>query len=340
MWFVSGSGGKSIDSPVFISRGFVFSLCTKHRGYKQCLMRSLLFVFTFLAFASVSFASSENLSWPVKDPENLRLKKLISLDHENLPVSGKDVVVAVIDTGASAITKPLAKHLVPGWNFIDDNASTMDLDGHGTPVAGIVTLIAPSVKIMPLLVIKEYGSQDDIVDATVYAIKHNVPVINLSVTFTEEMLRRVRDTVGAESFKKSLLVLASGNSGERYPSLQERWPNVIVVGTIGLDLPIHSTSYSVYGPDVDIAAPSGDAEDGIATYSPFSTSLHPFNGTSGAAPVVAGAAALLKEKFPKAQGADLKKMLITKTCHSKEINVFEGRLLNIGRLFDKAYKCF
>ena len=296
----------------------------------------------FLSFLLISALITPLASQAVEtvsDPQNRRLKNLISLNHKNLSVSGKGVVTAVIDTGVNFAVPGLRKNLIQGWNFISKDNTMLDYSGHGTPVAGIVTVIAPSVTILPLVAFSETGTQANIVDAAIYAIKHRAAVINLSVTCTEDMLRQIRDAVGESQFKKSLLVLSSGNSGTRYPNLQERWDNVIVVGATGLDLPIHSTSYSVYGDDVDIAAPSGDAGDGIATYAAFSSETHLFNGTSGAAPVVSGTAALLKEKYPTANGADLKKMLLAKSCHSKNINVFQGRLLNVGHLLGAPYKC-
>lgn len=302
----------------------------------KSMRKSVIFLTLILALNTPLFAQAQE---GVSDPHNLRLKKLISLDHNNLPVTGKGVLVSVIDSGVSFSIPALRKNLIPGWNFVKDDATMVDYIGHGTPVAGIVTIVAPDVTILPLVAMKEGGLRKDIVDATIYAIKRNASVINLSVTFDEDMLREVQKAVGVRKFKKSLLVLSSGNTGDRRTDLVETWDNVIVVGTIGLNLPIHSTHYSVYGPAVDIAAPSGDVGDGIATYDAFSTSVHLFNGTSGAAPVVSGAAALLKEQYPQARGADLKRMILAKTCHSDNINVYEGRLLNVGMLLGARFKC-
>lgn len=275
----------------------------------------------------------------VLDPQNLRLKKMISLNHQNLPVSGKGVLTAVIDSGVSFTVPALRKNLIPGWNFIADNNTMIDYSGHGTPVAGIITVIAPEVTLLPLVAFGESGTTDDIVDATIYAINRRASVINISMTYTEEMLRKVRNAVGNRKFKQSLLVISAGNWSTRYPDFYAHWDNVLVVGATGLDFPIRSTSYSAYGENVDIAAPSGDANDGIATYSAYISDPYLFNGTSGAAPVVSGAAALLKEKYPKARGSDLKKMILEKSCYSKNISVSKGRLLNIGRLFDTSTKC-
>lgn len=300
------------------------------------MRRSALFFILLLALNTPLFVQAQE---GVSDPHNLRLKKLISLNHDNLPVTGKGVLVSVIDSGVSFTIPALRKNLIPGWNFITDDGTMVDYIGHGTPVAGIVTIVAPDVTILPLVTMKEGGLRQDVVDATIYAIKRNASVINLSVTFDEGMLREVQQAVGVRKFKKSLLVISSGNTGDRRTELEEKWDNVIVVGTIGLNLPIHSTHYSVYGPAVDIAAPSGDVNDGIATYDAFSSSIHLFNGTSGAAPVVSGAAALLKEKYPQARGADLKRMLLMGTCQSNNINVYKGRLLNVERMFDVNAKC-
>lgn len=300
-------------------------------------MRSSVLFFTLiLAFNTPLFAQAQD---GVLDPHNLRLKKLISLNHNELPVTGKGVLVSVIDSGVSFAIPALRKNLIPGWNFITNDTTMVDYIGHGTPVAGIVTIVAPNVTILPLVTMKEGGLRQDVIDATIYAIKRNASVVNLSVTFDEGMLREVQQTVGIRKFKKSLLVISSGNTGERRTELKDKWDNVIVVGTIGLNLPIHSTHYSVYGPAVDIAAPSGDVNDGIATYDAFSPSIHLFNGTSGAAPVVSGAAALLKEKYPHARGADLKRMLLAGTCLYDNINVSMGRLLNVERMFDMTAKC-
>jgi subtilisin family serine protease len=300
------------------------------------MRKSVVFFTLLLAFNTPLFAKAQD---GVSDPHNLRLKKLISLNHNDLPVTGKGVLVSVIDTGVSFSIPALRKNLIPGWNFITDDNTMVDYTGHGTPVAGIVTIVAPDVTILPLVTMKDGGLREDIVDATIYAIQHNASVINLSVTFDENMLRDVQKAVGVRKFKKSLLVISSGNTGERRTDLEEKWDNVIVVGTIGLNLPIRSTHYSVYGPAVDIAAPSGDVNDGIATYDAFSPSIHLFNGTSGAAPVVSGAAALLKERYPQARGADLKRMLLAGTCQAENINVYKGRLLNVVRMFDVTAKC-
>jgi subtilisin family serine protease len=47
------------------------------------------------------------------------------------------VVIAIMDSGVDAAHPDLAGAVDPGWNFVDENADTTDLVGHGTAVAGI-----------------------------------------------------------------------------------------------------------------------------------------------------------------------------------------------------------
>jgi subtilisin family serine protease len=48
------------------------------------------------------------------------------------------IVVAVVDTGVDPNHPDLRGALVPGWNFVGNDANPMDDHGHGTAVAGVV----------------------------------------------------------------------------------------------------------------------------------------------------------------------------------------------------------
>jgi subtilisin family serine protease len=62
--------------------------------------------------------------------------------------------------------------------------------GHGTMVAGLVHLVAPTAKIMPLKVFKADGTSNvfDVVRAIRYAVDHGARVINMS--FSDDCLTR------------------------------------------------------------------------------------------------------------------------------------------------------
>lgn len=294
----------------------------------------------------VSFLLALILALPVRaaspavfDDTNERLQSLISFSPQELSVSGRDVLVAVIDSGVSFKVPALRTNLVPGWNFVSGDEQMIDYDGHGTAVAGIVLELAPQASLLPLVVARNGGaSVEALVGAIVYAINHEAAVINLSIGVTEEILEDVLRAVGPEALQKSLLVISAGNDSRKLPPFSAKWKNVITVAAMSLDLPLALAHYSAYGNGVDIAVPSGVAGDGIATWTPQNT-RRLFNGTSGAAPVVAGAAALLKEKYPNADGASLKQKLLNYSCRSHNIKVKNGRVLNIESLLKENAHC-
>ena len=76
------------------------------------------------------------------------------------------VVIAIMDSGVDATHPDLAGAVDPGWNFVDENADTTDLVGHGTAVAGIAAARSNglgavgacwSCRIMPLRVLRPEG---------------------------------------------------------------------------------------------------------------------------------------------------------------------------------------
>src|SRR6476660_7444750 len=76
------------------------------------------------------------------------------------------VVIAIMDSGVDATHPDLTGAVDPGWNFVDENADTTDLVGHGTAVAGIAAARSNglgavgacwSCRIMPLRVLRPEG---------------------------------------------------------------------------------------------------------------------------------------------------------------------------------------
>src|SRR5205085_8027847 len=78
--------------------------------------------------------------------------------------TGAGIRIAVLDTGVDATHPLLAGHLLPGYDFVDDDADPSEEGtvgdagfGHGTHVAGLIAMVAPSVQIMPLRVLDKNG---------------------------------------------------------------------------------------------------------------------------------------------------------------------------------------
>jgi subtilisin family serine protease len=165
--------------------------------------------------------------------------------------------------------------------------------GHGTMVAGIVHLVAPTAKIMPLKAFYADGTTDlsHILRAIYYATDHGADVINMSFSLPEES-SELRQAIEYAVRRGVLCVAASGNEGlvtKRYPASLNN-----VVGVASTDLLDQQSVFSNSGSGVaDLAAPG---EEIITT---FPAGLYAAGwGTSFSAPFVAGAAALLNQTDP------------------------------------------
>ena len=106
---------------------------------------------------------------------------------------GAGQIVAVIDTGVDSAHPDLQGQLVPGYDFVDNDAQPFDENGHGTLIAGIIAAltgnsvgvasVAPRAKIMPVRVLGSDGSgSSTAVSAGItWAVQHGATVVNLSL---------------------------------------------------------------------------------------------------------------------------------------------------------------
>jgi subtilisin family serine protease len=160
--------------------------------------------------------------------------------------------------------------------------------GHGTMVAGVVHLVAPEARIMPL---KAFGNDgqgytSDIVRAVYYATHNGAKVINMSFsrpTSSPEIKRAVDYAIG----RGVIPVASAGNDGKSAAVYPAAFGNVMgIASTSNVDI---RSTFSNYGTtNVWVAAPG----EGIITTYPGGGFAATW-GTSFAAPFVAGAAALL-----------------------------------------------
>jgi len=130
-------------------------------------------------------------------------------------------------------------------------------------VAGIVHLVAPQAKIMPL---KSFGANgaghsSDILRAIYYAVGHGAKVMNMSFNFSTFSLELANAITHATS-KGVISVASAGNNGRRELVYPAALPNVIdVASTSNTDT---VSSFSNYGaPPVWMAAP-GEAVDHLS----------------------------------------------------------------------------
>lgn len=160
--------------------------------------------------------------------------------------------------------------------------------GHGTMVAGIVHLVAPTAQIMSLKAFRADGSGylSDVLRAIYFAAQNGANVINMSfsvATYSQEMANAIKFA----SRHQVICVASAGNDGKDESVYPVALGNVMgVASTTNNDT---LSSFSNYGSDlVWVAAPG----EGIITTYPFGTYAAGW-GTSFSAPMVSGAAALL-----------------------------------------------
>ncbi len=214
---------------------------------------------------------------------------------------------------------------------------------HGTHVAGIIAAIrnngfgvngvAKNARIMSLRVVPDGDERDkDIALAIKYAVDNGAKVVNMSFgkSFSPN-IKLVNDAIAYASQNDVLLIHAAGNDAENndkimsYPDgtlgKRKTIDNWI---SVGASSPFRDSAFvadfSNYGKkSVDILAPGVDilslvVNDTVAKYS----------GTSMAAPVVSGIAAVVRGAYPELTAKAVKEIIIQSANIDKKLKVHIG----------------
>ncbi|HEX5166988.1 MAG TPA: S8 family serine peptidase [Thermomicrobiales bacterium] len=237
----------------------------------------------------------------------------LHLDEAYDTSTGDGVVIAILDSGVDLDHPDLVDKLVPGWDFIENDDQPQDENGHGTHVAGIAAAAtnngigiagaAPDARIMPVRVMNALGVGDPevISQAITWAADHGADIINLSLGGSTDLLSRIFKSgpmnaaiVDANS-KGVLVVAAAGNDDTFIQAYRDDVPVLVVNATNEAGLP---AQFSNWGDPRAVAAPGTRILSTAPTeptwiWKSGTDGYEELNGTSMAAPYVAGVAALL-----------------------------------------------
>ncbi|MGQ0840898.1 type VII secretion-associated serine protease mycosin [Actinokineospora sp.] len=240
--------------------------------------------------------------------------------------TGAGVVVAVVDSGVDVDHPQLGPGKVfPGEDFflVGTLPGNFDCVSHGTAAASIIGAdpvagvgfhgVAPGAKILPIRITdRDTNDSGDptpidpnaLAQGIRFAADQGAEVINLSLSGYDDH-PGTRDAIAYAQNKDALIVASVGNRQERGggPSFPASYPGVLGVG--GIDIAGARANGSQIGDYVDLVAPGkgvvGATRAGGHDY---------WEGTSFAAPFVAGTAALVRAAWPELSAAEVAHRLL------------------------------
>ncbi|MFE9131531.1 S8 family peptidase [Streptomyces sp. NPDC007148] len=249
--------------------------------------------------------------------------------------AGAGVTVYVIDTGIRISHKDFGGRAGYGWDFVDNDRTASDANGHGTHVAGTAVGtrygVAKRAKVVAVRVLdaKGAGTTAQVIAGIDWVTRHarKPAVANLSLGgyASTQLDAAVRNSIASGVS----YTVAAGNEG--LPAglySPARVPQAITVGAG--DRKDTRAVFSNWGSGLDLFAP------GVAITSDSSasdTATATLSGTSMAAPHAAGAAALYLAKHPKATPAQVSRALVQQAVRGRVKNAGTGspdRLLHVA----------
>jgi Subtilase family len=162
----------------------------------------------------------------------------------------------LLNQSTAAILNHSTAHILNGENLPADF-------GHGTMIAGLVHLIAPGARIMPLKAFAEDGTAQtsNIVAAIYYAVDNGASVINMS--FGEsDISTEVMQAVNYATRNNVVCVASTGNAGTQTIVYPASYGNVL--GVTSVNAQGYLSTFSNYGPAITAVAAPG--ENLVTTY--------------------------------------------------------------------------
>ncbi|MCA9166104.1 MAG: S8 family serine peptidase [Planctomycetales bacterium] len=342
--YQAGAVSESIET--YLSKGSYFVIVIPHGNVSSDYL--LQIQTEVQPTPAASLRTTNDLPVPLPDVVQYGGSSNWSVNSVNAPeawaygFAGKDVVVAVVDSGVDRFHNDLATNIwrnteevpgdridndgngyiddVYGWNFVNDNASVADLTGHGTHVAGIVasrsdgvgsTGIAFQSKIMPLRVLDANGNgrTSNVAAAIMYAVDNGADIITLSLS-SDGYSAAIYNALVYARDHNVFVTVAAGNGGRTEPSYpaihSNELTNVLSVGAYDTAGNRAAFSNRVGNSGaVQVEAP------GVSVYSTQPNNDYgTWYGTSMAAPHAAGVAALVMSANTRLNPAQVRTALV------------------------------
>ena len=238
-------------------------------------------------------------------------------------------IVAVVDTGVQLSHPDLAARLVKGRDFVNHDARPVDDNGHGTAVAGVIAATANTIgvtgmcsrcRIMPIKALAANGTGLWTVAAKgiVWAADHGADIVNMSFGGPTG-LGALQDAIRYARAKGVVVVGSAGNYGTTAAFYPAAYPEVIsVAASTSYDLRYDWSNASTSW--VEVSAP------GCTWSARWHSQFGGFCGTSAAAPVVSGIAALVRSARPGMGRSQVESILKAATVETPFMFTRFGRI--------------
>lgn len=291
-----------------------------------------------VALGPYSSCQATALSTPQAAAEPTSAEQALSFTRAWPLATGTGVRIAVIDTGIS--THPRLGEIIDGGDFTDGAGAFMDCEAHGTFVASLIAAkrgndwvagVAPNSELISVRhTAVDMGDLRSLAEGMDAAREAGARIINVSLAACvagnsiPDGAADITAAVHRAEEAGIVIVAAAGNSGADCEAGSTAWPavlpEVVAVSAVAHDdlgQPVPA-EYAITGPWVDISAPGGP----VVGLNPRSDSefadryvnsqgdAQIIQGTSFAAPLVSGTAALIAEQHPDFSAAQIRHLLI------------------------------
>jgi subtilisin family serine protease len=256
------------------------------------------------------------------------------IDQANLPLSksytyastGAGVNVYVVDTGVRISHQQFGGRAKNGYDFVDNDPIAQDGYGHGTHVAATIAGstygVAKGATVYGVRVLDNSGSGTTagVIAGVDWVTKNAVKPAVANLSLGGGVQTSLDDAVRKSIASGVTYSIAAGNSNANANTFSPaRVAEAITVGaTTNTDA---RASYSNWGPVVDIFAPGSTI---TSAWNTNDTATYTGNGTSFAAPHVAGAAARYLQAHKTATPAQVSAALVTASTKNKVTNPGTG----------------